>query len=101
MNKLNKTEKYVKEVLENNINARYSDNVLYLEVIYLIKPELRGLDFKHIFINYEKYGIPNFKTVERCRRNLELKGEYRSPINIKLERQKKIEEYIQYAVNGG
>ncbi len=101
MKKIYTTEKYVKQVLETNINTRYSDNVLYLETIYLIRPELRGLDFKQIFLNSKKYRIPSFKTVERCRRMLEKKGEYRAPINIKLEREKMIQEYLNYAVSTG
>lgn len=98
---IKETEKYVKEVLKNNVNARYSDNVLYVETIYLIKPELKGLDFKHIFLNCKNYGIPSFKTVERCRRKLEKKGEYKAPQNLKVERDKMIEEYVRYANNGG
>ena len=101
MKKINLTEKIVRQVLINNVNARYSDNILYLETIYYIRPELRGLDFKYVFLNYKKYGIPCFKTVERCRRKLEKKGEYKAPINIKLEREKMIEIYLKYAIEKG
>ncbi len=92
-------EELVLQTLNENINTRFSDNILYLEVIYKIKPYLRDLDFKTIFINYSCYGIPSIKTVERARRKLEQKGLYVSPKNIKEERENMIQKYLDYAMN--
>lgn len=98
---MEKTEEIVKEVLEKNINSRFSDYILYLEVINNLKPELKNYDFKEIFINHKNYGLPSFKCVERARRKLEQKGLYISPKNIKIEREKMIKKYLDYAINEG
>ena len=92
-------ENLVLETLNENINTRFSDNILYLEVIYKIKPYLRDLDFRNIFINYSYYQIPSFKSIERTRRKLEQKGLYVSPKNIKEERENMIQKYLDYAMN--
>lgn len=97
MKKILDTQKYVLEVLKNNVNSRFSDNILYLEVIYKIRPELKYLDFKNVFLNYKLLKVPSFKTVERARRKLEKLRLYVPPKNIKKEREKMIIEYINYA----
>lgn len=94
-------EEIVLDTLRRNINTQYSDNILYIEVIYKLKPELRGINFKYLFVNYISYKIPSFKTVERIRRKLEKDGRYIAPKSIKLERDKKINEYLDYAMERG
>lgn len=99
--KIKNLEKVVYEILTTDINSRYSDHILYTKVIYKINSSLITCNFKDIFCNYEAYKLPSFKAVERCRRKLTEKGLYIPPENIKKEREKMINTYIEYAVNSG
>ena len=95
---MEKYENIVRQVLEENVNTRFSDNILYIEVIKKLRPDLQYKSFKEIFINYKYYRLPSIKTVERNRRLLEQKGLYVSPVNIKKEREKMIQVYLEYAL---
>ena len=67
MSKVNVIETRVKEVLENSPLTRENDNLLY--VTYL--EEYHYVDFnKQTFIDYERYGLPSFKSIERARRKI-------------------------------
>ena len=68
MAKVSVIETRVKEVLENNPATRENDNLLY--VTYL--EEYHYVDFnRQTFIDYERYGLPSFKSIERSRRKIQ------------------------------
>lgn len=94
-------EKIVLDVLNTNVDSRFSDHVLCTKVIFKIRPNLITTNFKDVFNNFEAYKLPSFASVERCRRKLAEKGLYTPPENIKKEREKMIEKYVEYAVRTG
>lgn len=66
--KVNVVETRVKEILELYPETRENDNLLYVTYV----EEYHYVDFKKdTFINYEQYGLPSFKTVERARRKIQ------------------------------
>ena len=68
MSKINVIETRVKEILDIFPNARENDNLLY--VTYL--REYHYVSFnEEVFVNYEKYGLPSFKSIERARRKIQ------------------------------
>ena len=70
MAKVNVIETRVKEILEFYPETRDNDNLLYVTYI----KEYHYVDFtKETFINYEQYGLPSFKSVERARREIQNK----------------------------
>lgn len=73
--KIEKVETLVKKALERNKSAREDDNLLYIEIISQINPELVNRDFLKTFINARKLGLPAFESVSRARRKLQAKNE--------------------------
>lgn len=68
MSKINVIETRVKELLEEYPETRENDNLLYTKYI----EEYHYVDFnKNTFVHYEEYGLPSFKSVERCRRKIQ------------------------------
>jgi hypothetical protein len=73
--KLYQTTNLVKEILENNIQARNSDTYLYLQVIYRVGL-LKGIDVNAMsvtdfLLKRSKLGFPNYESVSRARRKLQ------------------------------
>ncbi len=73
--KMEKVEALVKKSLERNKSAREDDNLLYIEVISQINPELINTNFLKTFINAKKIGLPAFESISRARRKLQAKNE--------------------------
>lgn len=68
MSKVNVIETRVKEILEFYPETRDNDNLLYVTYI----KEYHYIDFtRETFVNYEQYGLPSFKSIERARRNIQ------------------------------
>lgn len=68
MSKVNVIEIRVKEILEYYPETRDNDNLLYVTYI----EEYHYVKFtRETFINYEQYGLPAFKTIERVRRDIQ------------------------------
>lgn len=91
MSKVNVVETRVKEILEAYPNTRENDNLLY--VTYL--KEYHYIDFnEETFINYEQYGLPSFKSVERSRRRIQNEsGIYKASEDIEEKRKEAEHEY--------
>lgn len=94
MSKVNVIETRVKEILEVYPNTRENDNLLY--VTYL--EEYHYIDFnKEIFINYEEYGLPSFKSIERARRKIQNgKGIYKASEKVEENRKEAECKYREY-----
>ena len=68
MGRVNVIETRVKEILANYPNTRENDHCLY--ITYL--EEYHYINFnKDNFVNYEQYGLPSFKSIERARRKIQ------------------------------
>ena len=94
MAKVSVIETRVKEVLENSPATRENDNLLY--VTYL--EEYHYVDFnKQTFIDYERYELPSFKSIERARRKIQNEeGKYKASESIEEERKKAEQNYRNY-----
>ena len=74
MNDLKTVSALVKQILEDDVDAR-SDNVLYLEVLryYASKKgiDLCQLSVPDFLMNMEQKGLPAFETVRRSRQKVQ------------------------------
>ena len=93
MGKVNVIETRVRELLEYNPATRENDNLLY--VTYL--KEYHYIDFTEVtFINYEQYGLPSFKSIERARRKIQNEqNQYKASEQIEKKRKEAEKSYIQ------
>lgn len=94
MAKVNVIETRVKEILENSPATRENDNLLC--VTYL--EEYHYVDFnKQTFIDYERYGLPSFKSIERSRRKIQNEeGKYKSSETIEEGRKEAEKQFQDY-----
>ena len=97
MSKLKTLENVVLEVLENDIASRDDDFILLLEVCNRTGADIAGRAFAYAMAHHKELGIPNWKSVERCRRKIQA----RRPDLISPEAAKKRleakEAYTEYA----
>ncbi len=71
MSKLHTMEKVVLQVLEQSILARMDDYVLMYLVCEKINPDVCDMPFGMALCHHREYCIPNWKTIERCRRKIQ------------------------------
>lgn len=71
MSKLETLEKIVLEALEEVPEARKDDFILLLEVCERKKAPIAGVTFAGAMKYHKQCGIPNWKSVERCRRKIQ------------------------------
>ena len=62
---LKTTQDVVKEVLENDIESRNSDDHLIFEVCKKINPMCLGMPFETVIKNRKALGLPVFETIRR------------------------------------
>lgn len=94
MAKISVIETRVKEMLENSPATRENDNLLY--VTYL--EEYHYIDFnRETFANYERYGLPSFKSIERVRRKIQNEeGKYKASACIEEGRNETKKQFENY-----
>lgn len=82
----------VKELLEQYPETRNNDNLLYVKYL----EEYHYVEFnKNTFVNYEKYGLPSYKTIERNRRKIQNEQNYYKPSKeVETKRKEAEQEYI-------
>lgn len=97
MAKLQTMEKVVLEILEQSPAARKDDFVLMWLVCQKTKPEICEMRFADVMYHHKTYGLPNWKTVERCRRKVFEKRPDLIPPETAKRRHKEEEEYIAYS----
>lgn len=75
MTDLKNTTELVKAILEENEQARNSDNFLYLKVLERIGAEkgyfLQNMSVINFLVNMEMYGFPPFESVRRTRQKIQ------------------------------
>lgn len=91
--KVNVVETRVEEILEFYPETRENDNLLYVKYI----EEYHYVDFnRDIFVSYEQYGLPSYKTVERARRKIQNeKFRYQSSETVEKARKEAEKDYIE------
>ena len=97
MSKLYTMEKVVLEVLEQSIVARMDDYVLMYLVCEKINPDACDLPFGMALYHHRNYCIPNWKTIERCRRKIQRKRPDLVAPEIARKRYYEEETYKEYA----
>lgn len=98
--KLYETKALVKEVLEENENARNSDNELYIEICYRVNPSAMRLPFADVIGNLDRFGLPPFESVRRSRQKLqEQHPDLRSNDEVALFRAENETAYKEFATN--
>ena len=95
--KLETMEKIVLSILETSYAARKDDFVLMYLVCDKLNPRLNDMPFGRVMYHHKEFQVPNWKTVERCRRKAFEKRPDLVPLDIAKKRQKEEEAYIEYA----
>lgn len=99
MSKLETLEKIVFEVLEEVPEAREDDFVLLLEVCKKKKAPIAGVSFAGAMQYHRQCGIPNWKSVERCRRKIQAqRPDLKTPEAAK-RRAEAEDVYTEYALS--
>ena len=102
MSRLRTVENLVRPILESNIEARNSDDILIYLVVKtcLENRKIKGkYSFENIILNRRKYGIPSFETIRRVRQKIQ-ENEPRlgcSP-EVRRKRNKQQNKFIEYAL---
>lgn len=97
MSKLKTLEKAVLEVLEDTPEARGDDFILLLEVSKRTGAQITGRHFTDAMRHHKELKIPNWKSVERCRRKIQAeRPDLISPEAAK-KRHKAEETYKEYS----
>ena len=89
-------EERVRELLENIPETRKSDELLYAMYI----EQYYNIEFnKHTFVNYQQYQLPSFKSIERTRRDIQVKNKSLVDKNKQEARTEIEEKYKDYYIN--
>lgn len=89
-------EERVRELLENIPETRKSDELLYTMYI----EQYYNIEFnKHTFVNYQQYQLPSFKSIERTRRDIQVKNKSLVDKNKQEVRTEIEEKYKDYYIN--
>ena len=95
--KLNKLEKVIKPILENQPQTRNDDFLLYAEVIRKYNPDLLEISTKEFLFEHNTLNGPNIKSVERVRRKGQEKFPELASERAKRKRAEEQQAYINYA----
>lgn len=103
MKRLQTVESIVRQVLENNAEARNDDMELFRLVCWKCV-ELQGYSvnkgFDEVLRNYKKYGIPNFESVRRTRQKIQaVNPELGCSPEVRRARRKAESIYRDYATD--
>ena len=95
---LQTTTELVKDILENNPDARNSDDYLYYKVCERINAIYLNLPFWKVIMNRKKYGFPAFESVRRTRQKLQATHpEFAGDGNVEAGRMLNEEVFRDYA----
>lgn len=90
----------VKEVLEENEKARNSDNILYVQVCYMLNPSVARLPFGEVMVRLDAYGLPPFESVRRTRQKIQAERPDLRPCDeVELFRAENETAYKEFATN--
>ena len=90
----------VKEVLEENVKARNSDNILYAHICYMLNPSVTKKPFGEVVVSLDAYGLPPFESVRRTRQKLQAERPDLRPCDeVELFRAENETAYKEFATN--
>ena len=91
-------ENLVLAIMKENPSTRNDDYLLMWAVCDRLKPDVLNKPFGFAIANHIELGLPNWKTVERCRRKVQEKYPNLQATKTKQQQRKNEEkEYIDYA----
>lgn len=98
MSKIKVIEPLVKNILEENPEARKDDFKLIAEVYYRLNKEIGKLSFNVVMLGHKELKLPSVESITRARRKLQANYEYLRP-DKKIEelRAKEKTEFRRYA----
>lgn len=99
MAKLNTVEKIVEKVLDEKVDARKNDDILYLYVCEHFEKDASSKSLEDFLKNRSKTSCPNFASVTRARRKVFEKRPELRPFEITKIRSSEEKEYIDYALS--
>lgn len=93
-----KLEPIVHNALQTNKSTREDDHLLYVEVVYALRPDLVNSNFLDVFKQVKVLKLPTFESVSRVRRKLQEKYEdLRGSRIIQVARAEKEAEFVEYS----
>ena len=97
--KLSSTKALVKEILEENEQARNSDMILYYEVCKRLNRDVLRQPFGIVVLDLEKFGLPPFESVRRSRQKVQAECPYLAPSDkVREFRAENEEAYRKFAL---
>lgn len=98
MSKIKRIEPLVKDILEEDPEARKDDFKLIAEVYYRLNQEVGRLSFNLVMLGHKELNLPSVETITRARRKLQAKYNYLRPEEkIKKLRTKEETDFRRYA----
>ena len=95
---LKTTTAIVRDILEQDIRARNSDDYLYYMVCTRINEIMVHLPFWKVLLNRKEYKFPSFESVGRARRHLQNKfPELSADADVEAQRELNEEVFRDYA----
>lgn len=95
---LRNTTSIVKDILEQDVFARNSDDYLYYMVCRRVNEIMVHLPFWKVMLNRKQYKFPSFKSVERARRKLQREfPEFSGDADVEAQRTLNEEVFKEYA----
>ena len=99
MSKVKKIEPLVKDILEQDLEARKDDFKLIAEVYYRLNQEVGKLSFNLVMLGHKELKLPPAETITRARRKLQAEYEYLRPDeDTEMLRTKEEAEFRRYAI---
>ena len=98
MDDLKNTENIVRAILQDNPDARNSDNILYEAYIGKVNPWVLVRPVRDYFLYFSDFGLARFESVSRIRRKLqEEEKELRGVEQVQKWRRENEKEFREYA----
>lgn len=98
MDDLRNTENIVRAILQDNKDARNSDNILYEAYISKVNPMVLIRPVRDYLLYFADLGIARYETVARIRRKLqESEEELRGVEQVQTWRKENEKEFREYA----
>lgn len=95
--KLNLKE-MVEEIMENNLDARNSDSVLYAMVCEKLNDSVKRYSFSDVMRNRVYFGLPDYETVRRHRcKIVSVRKELTCLPGVRSSSGKHYKSYLDYA----
>lgn len=99
MERLKKIESVVEKILERRMDARKSDDVLYMYICEYFCRGVSSMTLKDFLFNRKETACPSFESVTRARRRVFEKRPELKPAGVTEGRKIMEKVYIDYAIS--